>query len=407
MQSARELRDPELLQRLAERVRAMRVPPAALMEVCGTHTVAIARYGLRQALPAGVRLISGPGCPVCVTPQEQIDHFIALGRGAGAPPAKAQASGGASENAPPYRTTLATFGDMVRVPGSVESLERARADGVEVLVVYSPLDAVAAAERRPEHQVVFFGIGFETTAPAVALAIKEARRKRLGNFSVLVAHKLIPPAMMALVGRACPRPPQSGPGREPGFAAKGQEASSCPTVQVDGFLCPGHVSVIIGSKAYEPVAARGKPCVVAGFEPADILRGIEMLLCQLAEGRSEVEIEYSRAVRREGNRRAQELLAEVFRPVDARWRGLGEIPSSGLALREEFGEFDATKRFLVKVAPAAEPPGCRCGEVLRGAIEPQECPLFGEACTPANPVGACMVSSEGACQAWHRYRGGR
>lgn len=357
MVSASELRDPQLLRMLAERLRSRNAPPATLMEVCGTHTVAIARYGLREALPKGVRLISGPGCPVCVTPQEQIDQFIALGRLEG--------------------VTLATFGDMVRVPGSVESLERARADGVEVLVVYSPLDAVAAAERRPERQVVFFGIGFETTAPAVALAIKEARRKGLGNFSVLVAHKLIPPAMTVLVGSE---------------------------VKVDGFLCPGHVSVIIGSEAYAPVAAQGKPCVVAGFEPADILRGIEMLLRQLGEGRSEVEIEYSRAVRREGNRRAQELLAEVFRTVDARWRGLGEIPMSGLALREEFGEFDAGKRFRVQVSPAKEPPGCRCGEVLRGAIEPHECPLFGKACTPANPVGACMVSSEGACQAHYRYR---
>ena len=390
MASASELRDPQVLRALAERLRSMTPPPAALMEVCGTHTVAIARHGLREALPAGVRLISGPGCPVCVTPQEEIDRFIAIGR-----------SGGhaASPAYPPYSVTLATFGDMMRVPGSVESLERARADGVDVLVVYSPLDAVAAAERHPDRQVVFFGIGFETTAPAVALAVSEAKRKTLPNFSVLAAHKLIPPAMMALVGRAFPRPPQSGGGDAP-------SATSTPySPEIDGFLCPGHVSVIIGSNAYAPVAEQGKACVVAGFEPADILRGLEMLLLQIQQGRSEVESEYGRAVRPGGNPRAQDMMAQVFQPVDARWRGLGEIPMSGLALREEFAQFDAAKRFHVDIPPAKEPPGCRCGDVLRGAIDPHECPLFGQACTPTNPVGACMVSSEGACQAWYRYRG--
>jgi hydrogenase expression/formation protein HypD len=353
------LRDPDLLRRLADRLRAMPAPPATLMEVCGTHTVAIARYGLRATLPPGVRLISGPGCPVCVTPQQQIDHFIALGRRQG--------------------VTLATFGDMVRVPGSVESLEQARATGVEVLVVYSPLDAVAAAQRDPGRQVIFFGIGFETTAPAVALAVLEARWRGLRNFSLLSAHKLIPPAMMALA--------------EPGGA------------RVDGFLCPGHVSVIIGSDAYRPLAARGKPCVVAGFEAADVLRAVEMLLRQLADSRSEVEIEYSRAVRPGGNRRAQDLLGQVFTATDAQWRGLGVIPHSGLALAEEHADFDAGKRFPVELPKSQEPAGCRCGEVLRGLIDPPDCPLFGSTCTPSRPVGACMVSSEGACQAWHRYRG--
>ncbi len=371
------LRDPEVVRALAERLRAMESPPATLMEVCGTHTVAIARHGLRAALPKGVRLISGPGCPVCVTPQDQIDRFIALGRLEG--------------------VTLATFGDMIRVPGSRESLEQARAEGVDVLVVYSPLDAVDAAQRRPERQVVFFGIGFETTAPAVALAIAEAERRELDNFFVLCAHKLIPPAMMTLVGRARPRPPMDA-----GTRGTAERAADAP--RIDGFLCPGHVSVIIGSDAYRPVAASGRPCVVAGFEPADILRGVELLLRQLREGRAEVESEYGRAVKPEGNRRAQELMAKVFRPVDARWRGIGEIPESGLALRDEFSGFDAGRRFAVEVPPAQEPPGCRCGEVLRGAIDPPECPLFGRTCVPANPVGACMVSSEGACQAWYRYR---
>lgn len=356
MESAADLRRPELLRDLAAELRRGAASPATLMEVCGTHTVAIARHGLRSVLPEGVRLISGPGCPVCVTPQEQVDLFLALGRIEG--------------------VTLATFGDMVRVPGSEGDLEQARAEGAEVLVVYSPMDAVEAAARSPERQVVFFGIGFETTAPTVALALLEARRRGLGNFSVLCAHKLIPPALLALLDSE---------------------------VRVDGFICPGHVSAIIGGRAYRPVAERGKPCVVAGFEPADVLAAVAMLLRQLAEGRSEVEIEYRRVVRPEGNRRAQELLSQVFRVVDARWRGLGEIPASGYELADQFADFDAARRFAVAPPPSREPEGCRCGDVLRGAIQPPECPLFGRACTPRKPVGACMVSSEGACQAWHRY----
>lgn len=352
-----ELRDPALLTRLSEQLRGLAAPPAALMEVCGTHTVAIARYGLRECLPDSVRLISGPGCPVCVTPQDQIDLFIALGGLEG--------------------ICLATFGDMVRVPGTEKSLEQARAEGAELLIVYSPMDAVEAAARRPEEQVVFFGIGFETTAPAVALAILEAKRRRLTNFSVLCAHKLIPPAMMALLDS---------------------------DVRVDGFICPGHVSVIIGSEAYRPVAARGKPCVVAGFEAADVLAAVRMLLLQIKDGRSEVELEYTRAVRPEGNRKAQEVLGRVFRVSDARWRGLGTIPGSGYELAEEFEEFDAARRFEVERPESREPAGCRCGDVLRGAIEPSECPLYGNRCTPRKPVGSCMVSSEGACQAHYRYR---
>ncbi len=335
----------------------MQIPPTTLMEVCGTHTVAIARHGLREALPEGVRLISGPGCPVCVTPQDQIDHFLALGEVEG--------------------VALATFGDMVRVPGTTKSLEQARAEGSEVLVVYSPMEAVEAAARTPEKQIIFFGIGFETTAPAVALALLEAQRRGLKNFSILCAHKLIPPAMLALLATE---------------------------VKVDGFICPGHVSVVIGREAYQPVAARGKPCVVTGFEPADILVACQMLLQQLVEGRSEVEVEYTRAVRPEGNLKAQELLARVFRISDARWRGIGVIPQSGYELAEEFAAYDAARRFEIEPPPSQEPKGCRCGEVLKGAIEPPECPLFGKACTPRKPVGSCMVSSEGACQAWYRYR---
>jgi hydrogenase expression/formation protein HypD len=358
MSDITNIRDPVLVRRLAEQLRTTQAPAATLMEVCGTHTVVIARQGLRQALPEGVRLISGPGCPVCVTPQDDIDHFIALGGLEG--------------------VTLVTFGDMVRVPGTERSLEQARAEGADVLIVYSPMDAVAAAQRAPEREVVFFGIGFETTAPAVALAILEARRQKITNFSVLCAHKLIPPAMMALMESE---------------------------VKVDGFICPGHVSVVIGSDAYRPVAERGKPCVVTGFEPADVLTAMQMLLRQIAEGRSEVELEYSRAVRAEGNRKAQELLSQVFRVVDARWRGLGVIPATGYAIAADYAEFDAARRFEVDLPESVEPDGCRCGDVLRGAINPPECPLFGKACTPGRPVGSCMVSSEGACQAHYRYRG--
>jgi len=357
MEGLNELKSPNLIRQLAEQLKHMVAPPAALMEVCGTHTVAIARYGLREALPEGVRLISGPGCPVCVTPQDQIDLFIALG---------------SVEN-----VTLATFGDMVRVPGTTKSLEQARAEGADVLVVYSPMDAVEAAARRPKQEVVFFGIGFETTAPAVAVAMLEAERRGIGNFSVLCAHKLIPPAMAALLDS---------------------------DVKVDGFICPGHVSVIIGSDAYRPVADRGKPCVVTGFEPADVLGAVRMLLEQLAQGRSEVECEYARAVRPAGNPMAQELLARVFRAAGARWKGLGTVPGSGYELSSGFAGIAASRKFDIDPPRSEEPAGCRCGDVLRGAIDPPECPLFGEACVPRAPVGSCMVSTEGACQAWYRYR---
>jgi hydrogenase expression/formation protein HypD len=356
MQNLSDLRNPALLRPLAKKLRALPAPPAALMEVCGTHTVAIARYSIRAALPPGVRLISGPGCPVCVTPQAQIDHFIALGK--------------------LDRVTLATFGDMLRVPGSERNLEQARAEGVDVLVVYSPMDAVAFAERSPEREVVFFGIGFETTAPTVALALAEAKRRGFRNFSVLSAHKTIPAALVAL---------------------------TAADIAIDGFLCPGHVSVIIGSDAYRPIAARGKPCVVAGFEPADILRGLHLLLRQLIEGRSEVEVEYQRAVTPEGNRKAQQMLARVFRPVDAAWRGIGTIPGSGYRLRPEYAAFDAELRFGVASVEAQESPLCIAGQILQGTRKPHQCSAFGTLCTPEHPLGAPMVSSEGACAAYYRY----
>jgi hydrogenase expression/formation protein HypD len=355
-----EFRDADLIRSIAERIGALAPPPCALMEVCGTHTMAIARYGLRQCLPEGVRLISGPGCPVCVTAQPAIDHFIALGRVPG--------------------VILTCFGDMIRVPGSESSLEQAQADGADVRVVASAMEALALAQSHPDREVVFFGVGFETTAPSVALALRDAREQGVANFSALSAHKLIPPALRAL--------------------------ASADDVRIDGFICPGHVTVIIGAAAYRflPDEFR-KPCVVAGFEPVDVLLSIESLLQQIRDGSAGVVIEYRRAVSEDGNPRAREVVSEVFQPADTEWRGLGTLPMSGLTIRDEFAAHDAARRFDVAVPAESPSKGCRCGDVLRGLIEPPECALFGVACRPAHPLGPCMVSSEGSCAAYYRYRG--
>ncbi len=332
--------------------------PVRLMEVCGTHTMVAMRSGLRSLLPDNVTLLSGPGCPVCVTPPGFIDAAIAIGREPG--------------------TTITTFGDLVRVPGSSSSLERERAEGLQVRVVYSAGDALALAEAQPDENIVFLGVGFETTAPTVALAVKNAHDRAVGNFSVLSAHKVMPPAMDSLI--------EGG------------------VVHVDGFLCPGHVSVVTGARAFSPFAARHSlPCVITGFEPEDMLEGIDMLLAQLEDQRREVEIQYRRAVTWEGNQAAQRIMNEVFAEADAEWRGLGTIAGSGLALRGEFAMFDAAKRAGVVVGPGSRPPGCRCGDVLRGALAPPDCGLFGRMCSPEHPVGPCMVSSEGACAAYARY----
>jgi hydrogenase expression/formation protein HypD len=332
--------------------------PVKLMEVCGTHTMAAFRSGLRSILPGNVSLLSGPGCPVCVTSNGYLDLALAI--------------------AEQPDTVVATFGDMVRVPGSRSSLEQARARGARVRVVYSALDALEEARRNPATRVVFLGVGFETTAPGTAWAIHEAAIS-VPNFHVLAAHKTMPNAMAALL--------------------KGGE------VQVDGFLCPGHVSVVIGSKPYEFIAREhGIPCVVTGFEPADLVAGIEMLLRQIAEKRAAVEIQYERSVSREGNAKARAAIEEVFEASDAEWRGLGLIPGSGLGIRDAFAARDAARVYAGIEAPAAsEPKGCRCGDVLRGACTPAECPLFRRVCTPDNPVGACMVSSEGTCAAYFKY----
>jgi hydrogenase expression/formation protein HypD len=355
-----EFRDQALVQDLARRLKELAAGPATIMEVCGTHTMAAARFGLKSLLPPEVKLISGPGCPVCVTAQLDIDAFLALGR--------------------EPQITLASFGDMLRVPGTDTSLEGLRAQGAEVRVVYSPLDAVELARQIPEKHLVFFGVGFETTMPATALAIKTAAAYELNNFSVWCVHKTMPAALQALL-------------------ASGE-------VRVSGLLCPGHVTAIIGAAAYDFIPAGfNLPCAVTGFEPIDMLLGIESILRQLKQKKAIVDNVYTRAVQVPANPRAQELLAEVFTAVDAEWRGLGIIPGSGVGIRTPYARFDARARFPRVWENLAPPPrsACRCGEILRGVLRPVECALFAGRCTPAQPLGPCMVSNEGACAAAFRY----
>jgi len=329
-----------------------------LKEVCGTHTVAIHRYGLRSMLPPNIQLISGPGCPVCVSPVSYVDHAIALAR------------------AP--EVVVTTFGDLMRVPGSTTSLEKERAAGGDVRVVTSPIESLDIAASEPGRQVVFLGVGFETTTPVIALAMNLALGRRLKNFTVLSGHKVVPPALRALVGS--------------------------DGVEIDGFLLPGHVSAVIGSGPYQFLADEFEmPCVIAGFEPVDVLQGIEMLLRQVISGAPRVEIQYKRAVRPEGNPRAVAAMDEMFEPVDSNWRGIGDIPASGLGIRPERASLDAAVQIPVEVEPTREKKGCQCGQVLLGLRQPQECPLFGKVCTPREPVGACMVSSEGSCAAAFKY----
>ncbi|MFH0964775.1 MAG: hydrogenase formation protein HypD, partial [Planctomycetota bacterium] len=329
-----------------------------IMEVCGTHTMAIARHALRQLLPANVKLVSGPGCPVCVTSAGFIDAAVEIaGRG----------------------VMLASFGDLLKVPGSRSSLQDARAEGADLRVVYSPSDALDLARTCADREVVFLAVGFETTAPATATVLLRAKEDGISNFSLLCAHKLIPPAMRALAGD--------------------------PALTIDGFLCPGHVSVVLGSGPYKFLADdHGRPAVITGFEPLDVLDGIARCLGQLVEGVARVEIQYSRAVRPEGNPLARKRIEEAYVAADESWRGLGVIPASGLTPREEFSGLDARRRFGVTIVGGQDDPACRCGDVLKGIIEPAQCPLFGRRCTPANPVGACMVSSEGSCAIHYKYR---
>jgi hydrogenase expression/formation protein HypD len=329
-----------------------------LMEVCGTHTMAAFRSGLRQLLPDGVRLVSGPGCPVCVTDPSYLDAAIELCRRPG--------------------ISVATFGDLVRVPGADSSLEQERAAGASVRIVYSPSDALVLARECPSKKVVFLGVGFETTAPTVAWAIWRAARDDVRNFSVLCAHKTMPRAMDALVRDNA--------------------------IKIDGFICPGHVSVITGTQIYRFICEQYRiPCVVSGFEAWDILKCVEMLLRQLAEGRAQVENEYSRSVNEHGNAAAQRLMDEVFEPCDSMWRGIGPIAGSGLAIRDKYARFDAAKALEVQFPEAHVNPLCRCGAVLRGVASPLDCRLFGRSCSPPHPIGPCMVSNEGVCAAYYKY----
>jgi hydrogenase expression/formation protein HypD len=353
-----EYRDGGVAQALISKIRATTSRRWTLMEVCGGQTHTIVRQGLDQLLEDTVEMIHGPGCPVCVTPLEQIDKALTL--------------------AARPDIIFTSFGDMLRVPGSSCDLLQVRARGGNIRVVYSPLDALELAIRTPDRQVVFFAVGFETTAPANAMAVWRAKELGVSNFSVLVSHVTVPPAMTAIL--------------------------ESPDNRVQGFLAAGHVCSVMGWTEYEPIAARYRvPIIVTGFEPVDILEGMLLAVRQLEDGRHEVENQYVRSVRREGTRPAQDLVRQVFRLTDRQWRGIGAIPASGLQLREEYADFDAEVRFGLEALTVNEPAECRAGDVLRGNLKPTQCPAFGTRCTPEHPLGAPMVSSEGACAAYYNY----
>ena len=353
-----EFRDPQLAQKLLDEIRQITTRPWAMMEVCGGQTHSIIRNGIDQLLPDEIELIHGPGCPVCVTPLGVIDRALAIA---------------ARDN-----VIFCSFGDMLRVPGSHSDLFRVKSQGGDVRIVYSPLDALTIARQNPDKQVVFFGIGFETTAPANAMAVFQAKQQNITNFSMLVSHVLVPPAIEAIM--------------------------SSPTNRVQAFLAAGHVCSVMGYKEYVPLAEKYQiPIVVTGFEPLDVLEGIRQVVVQLENGRCQVENAYSRAVQLEGNLPAQKMLANVFTVTDRNWRGIGAIPQSGWELSEAYRDFDAAIRFDVGHIDAQESPLCHSGEVLQGMIKPNECPAFGKECTPRSPLGATMVSSEGACAAYYQY----
>ena len=354
-----EYRDPQVARGIAAQIARCVTQPWVLMEICGGQTHTLVRYGIDELLPPQIRLVHGPGCPVCVTPLETIDKAISLA--------------GHSE------VTLVSYGDMLRVPGSRTDLFHAKADGADVRVVYSPLAALRIAAQQLGRKVVFFAIGFETTAPAHALTVQQAAREKLHNFSLLTSHVLVPPAIRLLL--------------------------ESPRNRVQGFIAPGHVCTVMGWREYEVLAKDFRvPIVVGGFEPADLLEAIRMLVLQLEEGRAEVENQYARSVNRFGNLTAQRAMQEVFEVCDRKWRGIGPIPQSGLRLRRKFAAFDAEKVFALEDAAVQEPPECISAEVLQGLKAPTECPAFATRCSPENPLGAPMVSSEGACAAYYLYR---
>lgn len=357
-----EYRDPAAARRYLDAIRRKTTRPWSIMEVCGGQTHAFLRFGIDRLLPPLLTLVHGPGCPVCVTPIDLIDKALAI--------------------AARPEVIFCSFGDMLRVPGSTEDLFAVKSRGGDVRIVYSPLDALALARRYPDRQIVFFAVGFETTAPGNAMAAVEARRQETRNFSLLVSHVLVPPAMEAIV--------------------------SAPARRVDGFLAAGHVCTVMGLDEYRPLAARYRvPIIATGFEPLDLLQGIFMCVSQLEEGRAEVENQYERSVRAQGNAAALAVIREVFEVVPRAWRGIGSIAASGLALRGPYAEMDAERRFGVQAVGGRESPECRSGDVLQGLLKPTDCPAFGTRCTPARPLGATMVSSEGTCAAYYRYRRAR
>jgi hydrogenase expression/formation protein HypD len=354
-----EYRDAQMAEEYAQAIARLTTKPWTLMEVCGGQTHAIVKFGIDELLPDKITLAHGPGCPVCVTPVELIDKAV--------------------EIAERPEVIFCSFGDMLRVPGTQKDLFVVKAGGGDVRVVYSPLDCLKIARENSGKQVVFFAVGFETTAPANAMAVYQAQQGSVKNFSILVSHVLVPPAMEAIL--------------------------SSPSNRVQGFLAAGHVCTVMGYTEYEPIAARYRvPIVVTGFEPLDILQGVLMCVKQLEEGRAEVENQYARSVRREGNRRARQIISEVFRVTPRKWRGIGAIPQSGLGLSEKFADYDAESRFGVADYTAEEPSECIGGLIMQGVKKPSECPAFGERCAPENPLGAPMVSNEGACAAYYRYR---
>jgi len=352
-----EYRDKELILKLADEIKSISKKNVSFMEVCGGHTMSIHKFGLPSLLPENIKLLSGPGCPVCVTDKRFIDKAIAIAR---------------VDN-----VIVTTFGDLIRVPGSTSSLDQEKASGRDIRIVYSSQDSLNIALENPDKKVVFLGIGFETTAPTSAAAVIEAKAKGINNFYVYSSHKIMPPAMGALIDEG---------------------------VKLDGYICPGHVSSITGTVIYEPIVNNYKlGCVVSGFEPLDLMQTILMLVKQMETDSPKVEIQYKRAVKREGNTKAQDIMNNVFELKDDWWRGFGIIPGSGLKIKEEYISHDADTEFDIDVEETKEEKGCVCGEILKGLKNPKDCKLFSKVCNPENPVGACMVSSEGACHAFYRY----
>ena len=357
-----EFRNRNLITKISQKIREIMPPDEIkIMEVCGTHTQSFFRFGLDKLLPGNLRFISGPGCPICVSPQEYIDAAIKLTQR--------------------QDTIISTFGDMLRIPGSKSSLEKERAQGANVSIVYSVLESLEIARRNPDKKIIFLAVGFETTAPTIALSIMLAKKEKLKNLLFFSALKLIPPAMEHLIK-----------GKRPNLS---------------GFLCPGHVSSIIGTKAYEFIPKRYTiPCCVTGFEPLDILEGTYMLLKQIIKHKPQVANQYIRVVKRQGNLKAKKIISEVFRVANASWRGLGKIPNSGLKIKNEYSRFDAERAFPInnkRYVISNKQKQCRCGDILKGLVSPLDCPLFSKVCQPDNPVGPCMVSSEGACNAYYKY----